>query len=89
LDGISLINLAIVPRVYVDRKTMRVRFNTGTENLEIIYGVETEGGFISEAGAISNDDYVAQTFIRFDIIMSINRSITLDSLYGTYYKRSF
>jgi hypothetical protein len=87
LEGVTLINLAILPRIYTDPNTMRFKFNTTTENLEIVYGNKTPSGFTSLAG--ETDNYTAQTFVRFDIVMALHRSITSGSIYGTYYKKGF
>jgi hypothetical protein len=77
----------MVPNIYLDENTMRVRFNTTTENLEIVYGTKIGSEFTSESGQTSN--YTPQSFVKFDIIMSFHKSLTNNSLQGTYYRRSF
>lgn len=87
LSDVSMINLSMLPRIYTDSSKMRFKFNTTTENLEIVYGTATESGFTSEAGETTN--YTPQTFVRFDIIMAFHKSLSTNSIYGTYYKKSF
>ena len=87
LDGIQLVNLKMVPKLHVDTEKMRFRFNTTTENLEIVYGQTNGVTFTSESGQTSN--YTPNTFIRYNMIMSFHSTLTDQGLYGTYYRRPF
>jgi len=89
LEDVVLINLAMVPRIFVDPKTMRFRFNTTTQNLEIVYGSIIDSVFTTEAGATIVNNYAAQTFVRFEILMSLHTSLVPNSFQGTYYQKSF
>jgi hypothetical protein len=64
-------------------------FNTTTQNLEIVYGSIVDSVFTTEAGATNVNNYAAQTFVRFEILMSLHTSLVPNSFHGTYYQRSF
>jgi hypothetical protein len=87
LEDVPLITMAMLTNIYTDKSTMRFRFNTTTENLEIVYG-KTEGNtFVSSKG--ETVDYTPQSFVRFEIVMGFHRSVVSNNIYGAYHKKGF
>ena len=86
LEDIPMINMGHMTNVYTDVKTMRFKFNTASQNLEIVYGKDVESVFTSDAGDTSN--YTPQSFIDFAKIIGFIKSVH-SGHQGTYYKKYF
>lgn len=86
LADFALINMGQDTNLYTDTNKVRVKFNTTTENMEIVYGTLSGSTFTSTAGETSG--YTPESFIPFSIIIGFMRSV-LPGPQGTYYKRYF
>ena len=86
LADFSVINMSQDTNFYPNPQKIRLKFNTTTENLEIVYGNLSESTFTSEAGETSS--YAPQSFVSFSSVMAMLRSV-LPGPQGTYYKRYF
>jgi hypothetical protein len=81
-----LIGLNQSANVFTDEREKRFRFNTTTQQMEIVYGVATQSGFTSDAG--ETEDYTPQSFVPFLEIGSFHKSVWR-GFQGTYFKKHF
>jgi hypothetical protein len=86
LAAFPLIAMEQDTNFFTDQKTVRVRFNTQTENVEVVYGSMDGLSFVSDSGEIS--DYTPRSFFPFSSIVGIIESVVAGPQ-GTYYRRYF
>jgi hypothetical protein len=86
LSAVQVINMAQDTNFYTDPNKIRVRFNTTTESMEVVYGALSGITFTSESGETS--DYTPTSFVDFKSILGFLRSVVAGPQ-GTYYKKFF
>jgi hypothetical protein len=86
LKDVPMINLNQNTNILTDENKVRLRFNTTSQNLELVYGELANSTFTSEAGETSS--YTPSSFIEFSAIMGFVMS-AVPGPQGTYYKRYF
>jgi hypothetical protein len=86
LESVPMIQMSQDTNVYTDPTRVRVKFNTESENMEIVYGSIQNSAFVSDAG--ETEDYTPASFVSFGQIMGLMQSVYPGSQ-GVYYKRPF
>lgn len=84
LESVPMITFENKANFYTDIEKIRVKFNTSTELLEVVYGKNTPSGFVSNSG--ETEDYTAETFFSFSSIDGFISSV-YPGAYGTYYRK--